>query len=88
MKYQVRGGLDVATAGAVSVAIGIGGGVGTSGGDAQSGRDDIRISSAIVAPGGQTGSIRIQPASHIVCTSAPRLFRPCSTMVSQVELLR
>ncbi len=28
------------------------------------------------------------PASNIVCTTAPRLLRPCKTTVSQIELLR
>jgi hypothetical protein len=28
------------------------------------------------------------PASHMLCNVAARLLRPCTTMVSQVELLR
>ena len=69
--YAFAESLDIggaATTGVVSVKAGIGGGVGTSGGDAQSGRDDIRISSAIVGPARRL--VR-SPFSRQATSSAP-----------------
>src|ERR1700722_12784983 len=31
---------------------------------------------------------QLVPVSNMVCTTAPRLLRPCKTTVSQIELLR